>query len=82
MPATLASPVSALFEPSAVLSSRKALFPLRVKSPARLVICPPVNSIALSPAAVKQRRSGHPLCRSPQCRSRRGAPGLSGSSPD
>jgi hypothetical protein len=48
-----ASPVSALFEPRAVLSSMKALFPVRCKfAPlARLVICPLANSIALSPVS-------------------------------
>ena len=36
VPATSASPVSALFEPSAVLSSMKALFPKRInREPAR-----------------------------------------------
>ena len=50
-PATSASPVRALFEPSAVLSSMKASFPLRnsFASAASVVICPLANSIALSP---------------------------------
>ena len=71
-----ASPVSALFDPSAVLSSMKASFPLRCNcaEPARLVICPLANSIALSPES-RHCRSRLPRCRIPRCRSRRGAPG-------
>ena len=43
-----ASPTRALFEPSAVLSSTKALFPRRSNSEeaAIVVICPLTNSIA------------------------------------
>jgi len=44
--------VSALFDPSAVLSSMKALFPLRVNCPARLVISPLANSIAESESRI------------------------------
>ena len=71
-----ASPVRALFDPSAVLSSMKASFPLRRNCAlaARLVICPLANSIALSPAS-QHCRSRLPPCRIPRCRSRRGAPG-------
>ena len=44
-----ASPVNALFEPSAVLSSMKASFPKRasVAAGAIVLICPLANSIAL-----------------------------------
>ena len=48
VPAMSESPVSALFEPRAVLSSMKALFPERVNSEeaAIVLICPLRNSIA------------------------------------
>ena len=48
-----ASPVRALFDPGAVLSSMKASFPFRRNCAlaARLVISPLANSIALSPAS-------------------------------
>ena len=48
-----ASPLRALFDPGAVLSSMKASLPTRPKcaEAARLVISPLLNSIALSPAS-------------------------------
>ena len=48
-PATSVSPVSALSELRAVLSSINALFPLSVSDPAIVAIFPETNSIALSP---------------------------------
>jgi hypothetical protein len=52
-PAMSASPVNALFEPRAVLSSMKATFPSRVNCEplAIVLICPFRNSIALSPVS-------------------------------
>ena len=63
-----ASPVRALFDPSAVLSSMKASFPLRRNCAlaARLVICPLANSIALSPARARDIAAQDSRCAEPR----------------
>ena len=70
-----ASPVRALFDPSAVLSSMKASFPSRVNARGQAGDLP-ARELDRAVAESAHCRSRLPRCRIPRCpRSRRGAPG-------